>query len=88
MCGVLTRHPWFAVLPLRGLFTTSRLSQLIIDGRSSSSVGTEWTQTFVSNPTTQRDGTNRNISFSKSLALPAGAEGAGFISLHQINYSV
>lgn len=75
-----------SVLPLLVYYT--RLSQLIPDGRSSSSVGTEWTQTFISNPATQRDKTNKNISFSKSPALPAGVEGTGFTFLHQINGNV
>lgn len=80
---VLTRRFWFAVLPLLVLFIMTRLSQLIPDGRSSSSVGTAWTQTFISNPTTQRDRTNRNISFPKSPALPAGVEGTGSAAMSE-----
>lgn len=49
---------------------------------------TEWTEMFISNTVTWKDKNNRNISLWKSLGLPAGAEGAGFILLYQINCNI
>lgn len=86
--SLVTKHPRSAVFLLLVLFIGIQLSQLITDGRKWSFVGTEWTQTFISNTITWKDKNNRNTSFWKSLGLPAGAGGAGFILLDQVNCTI